>query len=132
MAQRGQRIGMSWHGEGSGQPAGGQQPRLAPRPRKGAGDRGGVVGGIVVLIDDRVEVVEQDGIGAEGREDLEVARQRGESGVETAPGAVWVIPATVKAAVGSGVFPGRPVPRCRRKAHAMDRHLVAPDGVQIS
>jgi hypothetical protein len=76
VAQRGQRIGMSWHGEGSGQPAGGQQPRFAPRPRQCAGDRGGVLVGIVVLIDHRVKFVEEDWIGAEDREDLEVARQR--------------------------------------------------------
>jgi len=88
--------------------------------------------GIVVFIDHRVKVVDKEGIGAEDRQDLEVARQRGESGVETAPGAVWVIPATVEAAVGSGVFPGRPVPRCRVIPDSMDRHLVAPDGVQIS
>lgn len=76
VAQGGQGLGMPWHGEGSAQLSGGRQARLAPRPRKCAGNQGRVVGGVVVLVDHGVEFVGEHGIGAEGREDFEVARQR--------------------------------------------------------
>jgi hypothetical protein len=114
-------------GETSSYGAAADHSRFTPRPRQVA-RRHSRVRVVFVVDNDVVEVRDQLRARAGERKDLEVAGQRADGTVQSAPHPVGVVPAAGEAPI-SGMLPWGPVPRVGCVTDPVDVGAVTLDGV---
>jgi hypothetical protein len=125
--QRGQGLRVCRQGETCSYGAAADHSRFTPRPRQVA-RRHSRVRVVFVVDNDVVEVRDQLWARAGERKDLEVAGQRADGTVQSAPHPVGVVPAAGEAPI-SGMLPWGPVPRVGCVTDPVDVGAVTLDGV---